>query len=62
MPERAKQLAADQDRTVQAVYGRALRLGLDAEEERDIIAREAIEAVSRRRQPRAAPDVEVSDE
>jgi predicted transcriptional regulator len=46
---RAKILAAVQDRTVQAVYGRALRLGLELEEERDRIASEAIEAAERRR-------------
>ena len=59
--ERAKHLAESQERTMQAVYTRALRLGLDAEEEHDIIAHEAIEAAGRRHQPRAAPDVEVGD-
>lgn len=47
--ERAKRLAKSQDRTVQAVYSRALRLGLDLEEERDRIACEAIKASEQRR-------------
>jgi predicted transcriptional regulator len=50
--ERARQLAASQDRSLQAVYSRALRLGLDLVEERDKIACEAIKAAERR--PRSA--------
>ncbi len=46
---RARQLAASQERTVQTVYGRALRLGLDIEEERDTIACTAIKASEFRR-------------
>lgn len=46
--ERARQLAASQDRTIQAVYSRALRLGMDLEEERSRIACEAIKSAERR--------------
>jgi hypothetical protein len=49
--ERARKLAASQDRTIQAVYSRALRLGMDLEEERGRIACEAIEAAERQRRP-----------
>lgn len=42
--DRAKRLAKSQDRTVQSVYSRALRLGLELEEERDRIACAAIKA------------------
>jgi predicted transcriptional regulator len=49
MTERVKRLAVEQDRTVQAVYTRALRLGLDVEEDRHRIACEAIKAAERRR-------------
>lgn len=44
MTERVKHLAGEQDRTVQAVYTRAIRLGLDLEEQRHRIACEAIKA------------------
>ena len=51
--DRAKQLSGQQDRSVQAIYARALRAGLDLEEERHRIACEAIieaEERGRRRQ------------
>ena len=48
--DRVKRLSHEQDRTVQAVYTRAVRLGLDMEEERHRIACEAIRAAERRRQ------------
>ena len=55
MTARVKQLAEQQDRTIQAVYTRALRLGLDLEEERHRIACEAIKASEQgRRRPDAA--------
>lgn len=47
MTDRVKHLATDQDRTVQAVYTRALRLGLDLVEEQHQIACEAIKASKR---------------
>jgi predicted transcriptional regulator len=47
--ERATRLAKAQDRTLQAVYSRALRFGMDLEEERDRIACEAIKAAEGRR-------------
>ena len=46
LAERAKRVAAEQERTLQAVYGRALRHGLDVGEEHDRIALEAIEAAT----------------
>ena len=49
MTERVKRLAGEQDRTVQAVYTRALRFGLDLEEERQQIVCEAIKTSERRR-------------
>ena len=60
MTERVKRLAGEQDRTVQAVYTRAIRLGLDLEEERHRIACEAIKASERRRpaQPELREDTE----
>jgi predicted transcriptional regulator len=48
--ERVKQLAKAQDRTVQGIYTRALRSGLDLEEDRHRIACEAIKASERRTQ------------
>ncbi len=52
---RVKHLAEQQDRTVQAVYTRAIRFGLDLEEERQKIACEAIKAAEeRRRRPAQA--------
>ena len=54
MTGRVKRLAVEQDRTVQAVYTRALRVGLDLEEERQRIACEAIKASERGRRPPAA--------
>jgi predicted transcriptional regulator len=59
MTARVKRLAAEQDRTAQAVYTRALRFGLDLEEERHRIACEAIKAAERRAtQRQEAPDGE----
>lgn len=49
MTERVRRLAEEQDRTVQAIYTRAIRLGLDLEEERHRIACEAIRTAERRR-------------
>jgi hypothetical protein len=49
MTERVKRLAGEQDRTIQAMYTRALRLGMDLEEERNRIACEAIKASERGR-------------
>ena len=51
--DRVKRLAGEQDRTIQAVYTRAIRLGLDLEEEHHRIACEAIKAAERRRAARA---------
>lgn len=51
LTERVKQLSEQQDRTVQAVYTRAIRLGLDLEEERHRIACEAIRAAEQGRRP-----------
>ena len=61
MTDRIKRLAGEQDRTVQAVYTRALRLGLDVEEARRRIACEAIRASERRRPPGQAAG-KVSDD
>jgi predicted DNA-binding protein len=55
--ERAKWLAATQERTIQATYARALRVGMDLEEEYARIACEAIEDTKRRQQARPAPGI-----
>ena len=57
--ERMKRLSGEQDRTVQAVYTRAIRLGLALEEERHRIACDAIKAAeSRQRRPTATTSAE----
>ncbi len=58
LSDRAKAMANRQDRTVQAVFMRAVRLGLDQEEARERIACDAIKAAERRppsnrKQPRS---------